>query len=311
MKKQLLYIAALLLWVSSTFAQSMSDAEVNDILAKDKYFPKIRDLNKFDAVDQLQLRVTYDFSYVVDTCGMRRYNEPMVLDIGENINRYYSYNAYLRDSMQMVENSKGPTAKGGGYGYLNITNSVIPKEQTATYMDIFTNHTTNQRDVTLRVETKEFLYSEEVEPIEWSFSMVEQQEILGYSCMVAECVFGGRKWKVWFTVDIPYPYGMWKLGGVPGIILKAEDSQNLFSWQAVGLEQGRGRKIYRYNDDVKLSKRKDVDKLWQTMWCASHTVRYLFQGEKTLNVMLPDGTRRKVDINMSLAKIYYPQLEIE
>ncbi|WP_438638229.1 GLPGLI family protein [Muribaculum gordoncarteri] len=45
--------------------------------------------------------------------------------------------------------------------------------------------------------------------------------------------FGGRNWKVYYTNDIPVPYGPWKLNGVKGLVLKAEDSENNFIFEAV------------------------------------------------------------------------------
>lgn len=47
--------------------------------------------------------------------------------------------------------------------------------------------------------------------------------IIGYPCKTAECFFRGRHWKVWFSEDLPMPYGPWKFHGLPGMILKAED----------------------------------------------------------------------------------------
>ncbi|MEG1485437.1 MAG: hypothetical protein RSC28_08710, partial [Bacteroidales bacterium] len=112
------------------YSQTMSKSQINTILGQQKYYPKIRDINKLQAIDELLLRVKYDYSYVIDTAKMSRYSEPMILDIGKITNRYYSYNSYLRDSMQMAENKNGPVSSGGGYGYRNITHLVIPKDQT-------------------------------------------------------------------------------------------------------------------------------------------------------------------------------------
>lgn len=311
MYKHYLTITLVLLLTQVSYSQRMSDSQINSILSLERYYPKIRDINKLQAIDELLLRVNYDFSYVVDTAKMSRYDEPMVLDIGKYTNRYYSYNSFLRDSMQMAENNKGPVSSGDGYGYRNITNFVIPEDQTATYLDIFTNHSIREREVTLRVDASEFVYNEELEQIAWRFTDTTKTSILGYSCFVAECYFRGRNWRVWFAVDIPYPYGMWKFNGLPGIILKAEDSQGFFQWQAVGIENGRERKIYRYNENIRLSKKNDVGKLWQRMWCAPHTLNYLFRGDQVMNVSLPDGTSREVKVDMYMPNKFYPKLEIE
>ena len=42
---------------------------------------------------------------------------------------------------------------------------------------------------------------------------------------------------VWFTRDIPISTGPWKFAGLPGIILKATDTEQNFSFECIGLTQ--------------------------------------------------------------------------
>lgn len=60
--------------------------------------------------------------------------------------------------------------------------------------------------------------------------------IMGYECVEATANYHGRKWKAWFTPEIPVPAGPWKLRGLPGLILRAE-SDNDVSFVANGLQQ--------------------------------------------------------------------------
>lgn len=309
MNRYLLIIILISASALNILSQKMNDAEINAYLGSNKYYPKVRDINKRQIADELLLRVRYNYSYVIDTAKMKTYTEPMILDIGRKLNHYYSYNAFLRDSLQMVENKKGPTRSGHAYGYADVTNSVIPKDQTATYVDIYTHHSVAKREVFFRLERTELIYDEKSEPLTWSVSGKTEQ-VLGYNCMLAEGDYGGRTWRVWFSTDIPYPYGMWKLGGLPGIILKAEDSQGLFKWEAIGLEKGNNRNIYRHSEMSKPVKKNDVEKLWQRMWCASHTLRFLNDPNPVMNIDF-DGVHMELKVDMSLAKRYYPRLELE
>jgi len=59
--------------------------------------------------------------------------------------------------------------------------------------------------------------------------------ILGYRCQKATCTFKGRSYIAWFSIEIPYSIGPWKLKGLPGIILKADDSKGHVSFQAKGI----------------------------------------------------------------------------
>lgn len=40
-------------------------------------------------------------------------------------------------------------------------------------------------------------------------------------------------------MDLPYSDGPWKLCGLPGVIMKATDSRDLFSFSAIGMEQAK------------------------------------------------------------------------
>ncbi|WP_121666485.1 GLPGLI family protein [Mesonia aquimarina] len=51
----------------------------------------------------------------------------------------------------------------------------------------------------------------------------EHKEILGYKVQKAVAYFRGRKYIIWFTKEIPYSYGPWKLFGLPGVILESYD----------------------------------------------------------------------------------------
>ena len=54
----------------------------------------------------------------------------------------------------------------------------------------------------------------------------EFSTIIGYHVQKAVTSFGGRKWIAWFCAEIPIPDGPYKFRGLPGLILKIEDSQN-------------------------------------------------------------------------------------
>src|SRR5690606_34206944 len=51
------------------------------------------------------------------------------------------------------------------------------------------------------------------------------------------CDSGGRIYTAWFTQDIPINEGPYKFYGLPGMILKIEDTEKLFQFEAIGLEK--------------------------------------------------------------------------
>ncbi|WP_407526213.1 GLPGLI family protein [Lacibacter sp. MH-610] len=49
--------------------------------------------------------------------------------------------------------------------------------------------------------------------------------ILGIKCQMAEGYFLGRKYNVWYTPEIPLPFGPGNLGNLPGLIIEAYDER--------------------------------------------------------------------------------------
>ncbi|HIR32843.1 MAG TPA: GLPGLI family protein, partial [Candidatus Coprenecus merdigallinarum] len=137
----------------------------------------------------------------------------------------------------------------------------------------------------------------------------------GYNCQRATGTFRGREWQVWFTYDIPYNYGPWKLGGLPGLILKAEDSSGTFVWEAVSLIRPEGCPIYRHSGDVspgngadrhqiRKSSRKNTNKMLEASWKLPF---YMSGSSQTLYF-----NDEKVDTrSISSGRTWYPRLELE
>ena len=64
-----------------------------------------------------------------------------------------------------------------------------------------------------------------------------------YPCKKAQTKFRGRTWTVWYTLDLPYSEGPWKLCGLPGLILHAHDNEGKFIYNCVGIEKGDGHQF--------------------------------------------------------------------
>ena len=85
--------------------------------------------------------------------------------------------------------------------------------------------------------TSDKLSYEEPKPV-IAWEMTERDTtVCGYACLQARGRVYGREWTVWFAPEIPLPYGPYILGGLPGLILDAEDADGLFHFTSVGLEQ--------------------------------------------------------------------------
>lgn len=70
--------------------------------------------------------------------------------------------------------------------------------------------------------------------IHWTLES-DTLSIAGYLCHKAVGNYGGRKWTAWYSEEISSPVGPWKLRGLPGLILKAEDNEHIHSFSFCGL----------------------------------------------------------------------------
>lgn len=323
MKKIFLLSLLLSFGAAVYYTQDKNNDALIQTFNKSKYYPSSRDIGQKYAVDTCNVFVIYKYSYIVDTAKVNRCNEPMILEIGDGINRFYSRNSEIRDSLYFDNCNNYIKTKGHADGIEEPAGSFLQKNETAIYSDVYTYPKANNRTISLRVNILEYQYKEEIEHLNWNV-LPETDSVLGYLCHKAETEFRGRKWHAWFTMEIPYNFGPWKLGGLPGLILKAEDNEGLFNWTAIGIEQPKNRSIYNYSEKVKPSfpymtkfkikecKRKDVAKLWRRQWVASTTMYFIDGRNPVINSIGKSGKITRVTIDMNnLPDRYYPKLELD
>lgn len=77
--------------------------------------------------------------------------------------------------------------------------------------------------------TKKFTIQDQGAPKSWEIS-TESKMIQSFKVFKATTEFRGRSWTAWYTPDIPFPFGPWKLCGLPGLILEASDDSGVFNF---------------------------------------------------------------------------------
>lgn len=146
--------------------------------------------------------------------------ENAYLDISAEKSMFYSENRIKRDSVM-----KANFQSGGARGFnreqmdglrTNINYSIEKnkKDQKIIYKD--------------RLGRDQYSYEED-RPLNWKI-LSETTKIGDYKVQKAETDFGGRKWTAWFTTDLPYQDGPYKFSGLPGLVVKAEDSTGDYSF---------------------------------------------------------------------------------
>ena len=217
---------------------------------------------KSDSIDRMRLKVQYELAYVKDSTNEKQLLNPMretlMLEIGQRVSKCYSYTVYLKDSTLLADFTSGASQEtinqhAQAFGNGNIT------------YQIFKNHPTGKVTTTDRLVTTNILCEEKNESPKWELHP-DTMTVLSYPCLKATCRFKGRDYTAWYTPDIPVSDGPWKLHGLPGLIVKAEDSRGHFAFTCTGVEQCRDAKpilIHTQNRE-KLS-RKELNKMYERM----------------------------------------------
>lgn len=204
-------------------------------------------------IDVLQARASYDFRYK-DYTKQSNYakSDLMFLDIGKRVSKFYSRNQQIRDSL-MNDGLKKNLSPGEiveiQRGYKKGNKFVI--------YQIFDNKQI--------IETNQFingfLCEESMGMPKWDIRKDDNKTILGYACQKAVASLGGREWEVYFTPEIPLNKGPWKLWGLPGLIVYAKDSEDLFLFELKGFEtKSDDAAIILVNTESKGKEYQKVDK---------------------------------------------------
>ena len=198
------------------------------------------------------LRIVYNTKYT-DPIAIRESKDVQYLDIQDERSAFYSYfhhrSKAIVDSLnrrgsistELIHKLTFPYRQGQWY----YVYKGLPVEGKLTYLD---------------TNLCKFKYEEPISKMKWKM-LGKDSVIAGYPCQLAETNFRGRTWKAWFTLDIPIPNGPWKLGGLPGLILKATDHTGWFDFDCAGIQNITAQPITVLKGNFETMKPKDCFRL--------------------------------------------------
>ena len=237
--KKLILLFSILLGTGTAFAQYMTPLSIK--------------LDKFNVLDSASLKFTYRFTYMRDSLKPNTtYADMHTLLIGRKISKYFSQNNedYCIHVMKI---GKYETNTDGTCGF-----------------EIFKNYPEKKMTVTDSgcsfLMGGDFLYEEDMPNLKWEIKS-DTLTFLSYSCQKAITTFRGRIYEAWFTFDIPSNNGPWKFGGLPGLILKINDTKHNFVFECVGMEQLKElNPIKFYNLKYSTLSRKNLMNLYRRLF---------------------------------------------
>lgn len=172
-------------------------------------------------------RFFYEYKFIPDSNDKTDVkSEMMYLDINKNGSNYYSRDKYVSDSTNRAEMEKQIKSFSGS---INVNRKEKPGmvsfKVSKTYPDFTTYLFRN-------ISSDRYKIKEDQKP-EWKI-LSEKQKIGEYNAQKATTSFGGREWVAWFSTDIPFQDGPYKFYGLPGLIVKIEDTTGSHIMTLVG-----------------------------------------------------------------------------
>lgn len=174
-----------------------------------------------------------------------------ILLIGENRSKFYDYSAFRVDSASAIPGAPEET----------VNQLQTESLRSATYFDqeVNTSLTDNKLTVFSDMPPVRYRYEEKLPLINWELTD-DTDTICGYVCRKGIGEYGGRKWSAWYADEIAVPFGPWKVCGLPGLVLKAEDETGQHSFRAIAFRQGSGEmKPSKIPDQISIKHDKFIE----------------------------------------------------
>lgn len=222
--------------------------------------PSSKNTDQISVIDSCYIRAWYAFN--ADSINNpNTYIDFHRLEIGDKIAKYYSYFIFNSDSLCTAWINHNPHAETRprrlGPGGKDPDHWSEYK-----YSEYFIDYSKNQ--ITEYSRMPFFLRNRncqttEIIPIQKWNIFDDTKLLMGNLCQKAKCYFRGREYEAWFAMDIPVSNGPWKFNGLPGLILKINDIDNLYSFECVKIEIFKEKipiKKYNYENYKKIDRLK-------------------------------------------------------
>jgi GLPGLI family protein len=189
-------------------------------------------------------KLNYKLIYSPDTTDVKKTkNELFTLFIVDSVSRFVSNKKLLKDSiafkakfdknlaLELLANQEKIPKSDFKFDIFKIDNSQI-----LVYEDIFFD---------------KYLYEEKIE--EFNNWKIKQETLMvkGIECQRATLNYEGRVYEAWFTDIIPIKNGPYKFSGLPGLIMKIQDTNKEYVFDLVSIKYYEGNILIPNKEGVK------------------------------------------------------------
>lgn len=202
-------------------------------------------------------RFVYEYQFKIDSLNRDSIiKENMVLDVTPQGSKFYSAAKFIADSTINASISKAKQVGNMSFDFRGLPQTKVP-------FGTVLKHYPDFKSIFLNNISATPVAMEDTPKFDWKLDD-EKSEVLGYPVQKATTNFGGRKWIAWFASDIPIQDGPYRFYGLPGLILKIQDTKGDHIFTAISSKKLKNPVDFKFekNPNVLVVNEKQFNKLW-------------------------------------------------
>lgn len=198
----------------------------SQVILKGELANRPANIPELEYLDNAIIETIYEY-IVTDGVLSRTEIRTDILQVGSKKSKYFTYAAFQVDSVVYKRDIYNMTLRE----ITNISNTFRYMYGTSwTVLKDYPERTINYYD---NIFMDSYVYPDSV-AFDWQLEN-DALYVCGYLCRKAETKFRGRNWTAYYTEEIPISDGPWKFSGLPGLILKIEDSEKEHVFTAISI----------------------------------------------------------------------------
>ncbi len=206
-------------------------------------------------IDTVSYRFVYDVQARVFEQSTKMKPDLHYLDIGTTgVSHYYS--TWQLSTIHIIDSVFRIGGSSADYNRVRQEKGIEPSN----FMYFIFKNYPQKGLQTVNYPSADFFQYQEPMGQEWD--LIEGDTVvLEHPCQKAKCHYHGKEWTAYYATDIPMSEGPWKLCGLPGLILRAYDSDGAFVFNCIEIHQNVGEQLSMMDEKKKIMKPEQVHKL--------------------------------------------------
>ncbi len=185
--------------------------------------------------NKYKIKFVYKLEYQPDSLNENsKQSEDFLLLLSDNKSIFKSKNLNYQDSINTL-----PVRNDESFNASFNANFALMRSSPTNFRYTIIKDLTDELKYRDKINNNLYEYPECRNCFNWEISD-DTITINGFHCQKATAVYAGRQWTAWFSPEIAYSDGPYKFNGLPGLIIKINDSQNYYSFTLTGMNKKEG-----------------------------------------------------------------------